>query len=54
MATLTSDADVLRRTATRADAEARILHAQAAALVKSAVEMRHLADSLELAEDGNV
>lgn len=51
--TMLSDADVLRRTATRADAEARILHAQAASLVKSAAEMRDLADKLELAEDGD-
>ncbi len=48
-----TDADILRRTATRADAEARILHAQAAALVKSAAEMRDLADRLDLAEEGD-
>lgn len=47
-----TDADILRRTATRADAEARILHAQAAALVRSAVELRDLADKLDLASDG--
>ena len=47
---LVADADALAsgavagRLATRADAEARILHAQASALVKSAAEMRDLAD----------
>lgn len=52
MIAVKSDAEVLRRSATRADAEARILHAQAAALVKSAAELRDLADKLDLASDG--
>lgn len=47
-----SESDILRQVATRCDAEARVHHAQASALVKSAHELRERADALDLASDG--